>query len=242
MTAVAPPGARRWTGGTLAATLVAVAVFVCARASALGGRTPDASAALEMFLARPFVPSQYRATRHLEAQGSGQRGWLDVETEFAPGSGMRYTITAQGGSGLIRSRVLRTLLEEEHELIANAATDTVAIARANYAFAMDGTSPEGLHRITIKPKRKERALIGGTMFLMPADGELVRVEGRLAKNPSIWMKRVDVVRSYARINGILVPTSLDSVAHLRLLGRSTLRMTYRYTEVDNQPVIEPASQ
>lgn len=242
MTAALPPGARRWTGGRLAATLVAVLVVVCPAISGIVAQPPDPAAVLELFLARPFVASQYRATRHLEAQGSGQRGWLDVESEFTPGGGMRYTITAQGGSGLIRSRVLRSLIDEERDLIANGQTDTVAIAAANYEFGMETMTADGLQRIRIKPKRKERALIDGTMFLMPSDGELIRVEGRLAKNPSLWMKRVEVVRAYARINGVLVPTSLDSVAHLRLLGRSTLRMTYHYTEVDNQPVVEPASQ
>jgi len=56
------------------------------------------------------------------------------------------------------------------------------------------------------------------------DGELVRMERRLARNPSLWTSRVDVVRSYSRVNGALVPISLDSTAHLRLLRRSTLSM------------------
>jgi hypothetical protein len=36
---------------------------------------------------------------------------------------------------------------------------------------------------------------------------------------------MDVVRSYSRINGALVPISLDSTAHLRLLGRFAPPMT-----------------
>ncbi|MNC87494.1 hypothetical protein D3C83_32230 [compost metagenome] len=64
----------------------------------------------------------------------------------------------------------------------------------------------------------------------------MRIEGRLAKNPSFWMKRVDVVRSYARINGVLVPTVLESAAQMRFFGRSSLRMTYHYSEVDRAPV------
>jgi hypothetical protein len=240
VTPTRPHGVLRRSGGWLA-TAVALLLAVLANVPTSGAPEREATAVLDMFLARPLVPSQYRATRHLEAQGGGQRGWLDVATEFAPGSGMHYTITAQGGSGLIRSRILRSLLDEEQELIARGAADTVAIAHKNYEFGMEGTSTDGLQRVTLKPRRKERALIAGTMFLMPGDGELVRVEGKLAKSPSLWMKRVEVVRSYARINGILVPTSLDSIAHMRLLGRSSMRMAYRYTEIDNQPVIEPSA-
>ena len=90
----------------------------------------------------------------------------------------------------------------------------------------------------MQPRRKERALIAGHMFIKPDDGELVRVEGRLAKNPSFWVSRVEMVRSYQRIKGVLVPVLLESTAQLRLLGGSTLRMTYRYSEIDDRPIAE----
>jgi hypothetical protein len=198
--------------------------------------TVDVTTAIEKFLARPFVPTQYRATRRLEATGSGQRGWLDAQTAFTPAGGMQYEVMAEGGSGLIRSRVLRSLLEQEKELIATGSAESVSIDRSNYAFSPGGVTPDGLVQVTLQPLRKHRALIIGAMFLAPGDGELVRVEGQLAKNPSFWLRKVEVVRSYALINGVLVPLSLQSTAQVRFLGRSSLRMTYHYTEIDNRPV------
>ena len=91
--------------------------------------------------------------------------------------------------------------------------------------------------VAMQPLRKDRGLIAGRMFLT-AEGELRRIEGRLARNPSFWTTRVQVVRSYRRINGVLMPVSLDTSAHLRLLGASTLRMTYRYSHVDHRPVVD----
>jgi hypothetical protein len=217
----------------LAASAV-LTLVVCAAQPAATAPDPQTTA-MEQFLARPMPPRQYRALRHLEAAGSGQRGWLDAQTEFVPASGMRYHVVAEGGSGYIRAHVLRSLLDQEQQLIARGATDSVAIDATNYRFDPQGTSEDGLIRIGIRPLRKERALIAGTMFLAPDDGDLVRVEGRLARNPSFWTRKVDVVRSYARINGVLVVSSLDSTAQLRLLGRSSLRMTYQYSEVDHQP-------
>ena len=41
-----------------------------------------------------------------------------------------------------------------------------------------------------------------------------------------------------RIKGVLVPVLLESTAQLRLLGGSTLRMTYRYSEIDDRPIAE----
>jgi len=196
--------------------------------------TPDATVAMQKFLTQPTVPHSYRATRRLEASGSGQQGWLDVRTDFTPAQGLNYEITDEGGSRYIRSRVLRALLEEERRLIARGDSSRVAISPENYIFINDGMDENGLVRVTLRPLRKERPLIVGRLFLTPEDGELVRVEGRLARNPSLWVSRVDVVRSYRRINGALVPISLESTAQLRLLGRSTLLMMYRYSEIDNR--------
>ena len=74
------------------------------------------------------------------------------------------------------------------------------------------------------------------MFLQPIEGALVRVQGRLAKSPSFWVKHVDIVRSYQRFGGSDLPIALESKADLRLFGPATLRMTYVYSEVDGHPV------
>ena len=63
-----------------------------------------------------------------------------------------------------------------------------------------------------------------------------RLQGRLAKNPSFLVKNVDVVRKYERIDGVIVPVSLESTAQLRFLGEATLRMTYSYSEIEGRPV------
>ena len=74
------------------------------------------------------------------------------------------------------------------------------------------------------------------MFLQPDDGDLVRLQGRLAKNPSFWVRNVEIVRSYKRIEGVVMPVTLDSTAHVRLFGPSSLRMTYVYSEIDGHRV------
>jgi hypothetical protein len=199
---------------------------------------PDAVTAMQRFIATANQPHAYRATRRLEASGSGQRGWLDAHTEFTPELGLHYEVTAEGGSGYIRSRVLRSLLEQERRLIARGDSAAVALSAANYTFQPDGFTADGLARVTLKPRRKERALIAGHALVRPEDGELVRVEGRLAKNPSFWVTRVEMVRTYRRIHGALVPVLLESTAQLRLLGRSTLRMSYRYSEIDATAVVD----
>lgn len=206
--------------------------------SAAGVVDPSAVAAMRQFLGRPATAHQYRASRRLEASGSGQRAWLDVQTEFTLASGFVYHVTAEGGSGYIRRRVLRSLLDEEQMLIARGGAAGVALSPGNYQFTPEGFNDEGLAVVRMRPLRKDRSLIAGRM-LLTADGDLLRIEGRLAKNPSFWVTRVNVVRSYRRINGVLMPVSLDTTAQLRLLGSSALRMTYRYSHIDDRAVNDP---
>jgi hypothetical protein len=196
---------------------------------------PIAVAALEKFLARPPIAHSYCAFRRLDASGGGQRGWVEVQTGFTPAGGLAYEVTAEGGSGYIRKRVLRSLLDEEQRLLGMKST-SAALSLANYRFQPGAMSDEGLAVVTLEPLRKDRSLIVGRMLLTRDDGQLVRLEGRLAKNPSFWVTRVDVVRSYRAVNGVFLPVSLETTAQLRLLGSSKLAMSYRYSEVDDRAV------
>ena len=196
-----------------------------------------ATSALEQFLRRPAIVHEYRGSRRLEASGAGRRGWLDVQTRFTVASGLVYDVTAEDGSGYVRSRVLRSLLDEEQKLIARGGSAGVAISEANYEFTPEGVNDEGLAVVALKPRRKDRSLVAGRLFLT-ATGDPVRLEGRLAKNPSFWVTRSDIVRSYRSIGGVSMPVLLESRAQLRLLGSSELRMTYRYSHIDQQPVTD----
>ena len=44
--------------------------------------------------------------------------------------------------------------------------------------------------------------------------------------------------TYRLINGVLMPVCLETTARLRFLGSSSLRMTYSYSEIDDQPVAD----
>jgi hypothetical protein len=196
---------------------------------------------MRQFLEQDDTQHPYRAVRRLEAENGGRRGWLEAVTSYSPDSGFSYQITAEGGSGLIRSKVLQAVLEGERELIAQGEAARSALDVTNYAFQPNGVDDEGLANILLSPKRKEPALVSGTMFLQ-ADGNLVRLKGRLAKSPSFWVKDVRIVRSYRRIQGVVVPVALESTAHVRMRGPATLRMTYVYSEIDGQGVSSAAAQ
>jgi hypothetical protein len=209
---------------------------VAAVAPRVQATVPDAADnSIEQFLAQNDVPPAYRAIRRLEARSGDKHGWLEAITHYSPQTGFDYEITAEGGSGVIRTKVLRAVLQGEREVISQGDAARSSLGRANYTFQPNGVDHEGLANVLLSARRKEPVLVDGTMFLQPSDGNIVRLEGRLAKSPSFWVKNLDIVRKYERIAGVVMPVALESKAQVRMLGEAaTLRMTYTYSEIDGR--------
>jgi hypothetical protein len=200
--------------------------------------TPPSAAdnSIRQFLARDHTQRDYKGTRRLEAANGDRTGWIEATTEYSQQRGFEYQVTAEGGSDYIRNKVLRPVLEGERTAFLKGEAAKAALAHANYTFEPTGVDADGLVNIRLSPRRKERMLVAGTMLLSPDDGALVRLQGRLAKSPSFWVKSVQIVRSYKRINNVVLPVRLETNARLKLLGPATLRMTYAYSEIDGHRV------
>jgi hypothetical protein len=216
---------------------VVILLLAIVFASSARATVPDAAdQPIRQFLAQEDAQPAYRAIRRLEAENGSRKGWIEALTEYSPVTGFHFQTTAEGGSGYIRSKILTAVLEGEREVIANGETARSSLALANYRFQGNGIDAEGFANVLLSPRRKERVLISGTMFLKPTDGDLVRLQGRLAKSPSFWIKDVDIVRTYQRIGGTVVPVALETKAQVRFLGEATLRMTYIYMDIDGRSV------
>src|SRR5262245_8812861 len=183
-------GVRR-TGPDARLLIVALAIGMVPTLGATTPNPPDAAEhCIHKFLAQDDAQPQYRATRRLEADNEGRTGWLEAVTEYSPATGFRYRVTAEGGSGLIRSKVLRAVLDAEREAIARGETSRSSIDRTNYTFQPQGMDDDGLAIVRLTPLRKDRVLVAGSMFLNASEGNLVRLQGRLAKSPSFWVHDV----------------------------------------------------
>jgi hypothetical protein len=188
----------------------------------------------------------YRAFRRMHAASEkfNQEGWVDCWTSFDD-SGFRYEIVSERGSDYIREKVLKTLLRREQELIAGGNANRADINEVNYEFA-DGEAMQpgtgGERVVLLKPKRKDVLLVVGKMVLNNEGTELLRVEGRLSKNPSFWTNLVDVVREFARLDGVRVPISTETVAKIKFAGTSRMDVRYDYESINGRPVSLAARQ
>jgi hypothetical protein len=192
---------------------------------------------LERFLARSEeVPVEYRALRHLEAKSAhfSQGATMEVLTEYDSAKGFRYQILSEAGSSYIRKRVFLGWLEGEQKMWADKEPQHSSFSHENYTFQEGAPSADGLASLVVTPRRKDVLLVEGSVFVHPHEGDLVRIEGKLSKTPSFWTRRVDVVRCYARMAGVLVPMSFESVASVLIAGRSTFKMTFDYEIINGQ--------
>lgn len=179
---------------------------------------------------------EYRGVRRMHAKSDklGQEATLEAWTEL-DAQGFRYTVLEERGSEYVRNKVLRAVLQREHDMIAAGQAERAAITEDNYVFGEESLSDDGLREVPIKPRRKEVTLVDGRLVLGP-DGSLLRIEGRLAKNPSFWTSLVTIKRHFATVDGVRVPVSTESVAKLRFAGQSRLDVSYEYESINGRPV------
>lgn len=223
-----PQTLSRWV--IAAGVLLAAAAAVGAESSSPGRPANPLPSILEQPL------TQYRAYRRMHARNEhfGQEAWLEAWTELDD-RGFRYTIVSETGSDYMRNKVLKGVLKREQELVADGECRRSELSADNYEF-QDVQQGDGESYVTLKPKRKDVLLVHGRMVLSQDGTELLRVEGRLAKNPSFWTSLVNVIRHYARLDGVRVPVATESTAKVKFAGVASLDVQYEYETINGRPV------
>ena len=181
--------------------------------------------------------TQYRAFRRMHAKNNrfNQEAWIDAWTELDGGT-FKYEIANERGSEYIRSKVLRTLLAREQELVNNGESGRAEISHDNYQFEEAAAEGDGFRYFLLKPRRKDILLVNGRMVMNPTGTELLRVEGTLSKNPSFWTSTVNIVREFAVIDGVRVPVTTATVAKLKFAGEAQMDVRYEYQTVNGRAV------
>jgi len=198
--------------------------------------SPLASPIANFFSRNEQPLKQYRALRrmHAAADKGGHEAWLEAWTELKDGR-FSYEVISERGSDTVRCKVLRATLEREQELVNNGDSQKADLTSANYEFGEASRDSAGRQVVQIKPKRSDVLLVDGHAVL-DEGGELVRVEGKLSKNPSFWTSLVNIVRRYARIGGVRVPVATETTAKVKFVGAAQMQVVYDYESVNGRAV------
>ena len=165
------------------------------------------------------VTREYKVFRGDDKQPTSE---IRAQIDFAPPDIKTYKITQARGNSR-GERMVRELLDRESESAKKGPGSE--ISRANYDFVFlrsdtVGTVPEYVLRIV--PKRKDKYLLRGQVWIDARTFRIRRIEGVPAKSPSIWIKGIHVTLQFAERSGVWIPTSIDAVATVRFLGLYTL--------------------
>jgi len=188
---------------------------------------------------------EYRAQRkfHAENLRFKEDATLEVMTTFRRPDTLESQVLRVEGSKLIRERVFNKILEAENETQSVSARQQVDIVPANYSFSYlgpDDCADRKCYRLEITPRRQEKYLIQGEIWVDAEDWGIVRVQGSPSKRPSFWTRKIQIDRRFKRIDGMWLNSSLESISDILIAGRSTLNIQYSYEAVQTDGTMDRA--
>ena len=132
-----------------------------------------------------------------------------------------FTKTSEKGSGIVRHLVFDRLIQSEGEASSGQEHHDSAISSANYMFKLAGEEEVGSYHcfvLEVIPKRNDKYLFEGRVWIDMADFAIVKIAGHPAKKLSFWINRAEFVREYQRIDGFWVPARDETTVELKLHG------------------------
>ena len=146
-----------------------------------------------------------------------------------PDGTKHFDAVSEAGWGSASKHVLHKMLESESETSSSANRAKSRLTTDNYYFTMVGTE-EIKGRLTyvidVIPKRREKYLMEGRIWVDATDCALVRAEGKPAHSPSFWTHSVHFVHQYQKKGDFWFPVSTDSISEARLFGTTHVNIAY----------------
>ncbi|HWC19129.1 MAG TPA: outer membrane lipoprotein-sorting protein [Terriglobales bacterium] len=179
------------------------------------------AALLDYTVRRTYQVADLKGKVHAEEIG---------QMEFHAPDQKNFAATSETGSGLIRRMALTPLISSEIEAAAGKVHHDSAISPANYSLELLGEQQVGTHRCFVAkaiPKRKEKYLFEGKVWIDADDYAIVRIEGHPAKKLSFWIERAEFVRQYQKIDGFWLPEKDQTLVQVRMYGKKVLTIEHQ---------------
>jgi hypothetical protein len=181
--------------------------------------------------------ASYSATTVIRAQlpDTSQYGEYEVQRHYSAPRTLVFKALRFTGDAFVKTNVITRLLQSEVDHVQKDDPGLNAISPANYKFSYKGTSQlEGrlVHVYQLKPRQKRASLFKGRIYIDAYTGSLIRAEGRPARSPSLFIKKIEFVQDYADIGPFTFPVHIHSEASARIVGRAIVDVYQR----DYQPV------
>jgi hypothetical protein len=165
----------------------------------------------------------------LDNQHLQKRAEMLVHVQGDPDGTKHFEVVSEEGWKAAHKHVLRKMLESESETSHPEARAKTRINPENYDFTIAGTEVidgRKAYVLEISPKRKEKYLFRGRIWVDAEDYALARAEGQPAKNPSFWTKSTHFVQIYQKNGSLWFPRSTQSVTEAHIFGTTDVNIEY----------------
>ncbi len=140
-----------------------------------------------------------------------------------------FVVTSESGSGAIRRLALNPLIASEIEAAAGKEHRDSSFTPANYTLEPLGEQEVGAYHCFVVqaiPKRRDKYLFEGKVWIDAQDYAIVRIEGHPAKKLSFWIERADFVRQYQKIGEFWLSQKDETFVQVRLYGKKVLSIDH----------------
>ena len=165
----------------------------------------------------------------LDNQNLHKRAEMLVQVQGDRDGTKHFEVVSEEGWKAAHKHVLRKMLESESETSRPEMRASTRLNLENYDFELIGTemvADRPAYVLETHPKRKEKYLFQGRIWVDVEDYALVRAEGSPAKNPSFWTKSTHFVQIYQKNGSLWFPRSTQSVTEARIFGTTDVNIEY----------------
>jgi len=212
-----------------------VVLLIAALSVAQDAARPPVSEVIERMVqsdAQRQVQAQgYAGMRRYILENSGMQKHAEMVVRITGDSDgtKHFEILSEQGWKAAQKHVLRKMLESESQTSSPEERAKTRLCSENYQIRLAGTESVRdrlAYTIDVKPKRHDKLLFEGRIWVDQSDYALVRAEGNPVKNPSFWTKHVHFVHTYQKDGTFWFPLSTESVTDARIFGKTDLVIEY----------------
>lgn len=155
---------------------------------------------------------------------------------FAPDK-KTFATMATEGSTLVRRMAFKPLIESEASAAAGKERHDSSITPANYEFNLLGQEDVGTHHCYVVeaiPKRKDKYLFEGKVWIDSREFAIVRIAGHPAKKLSFWITRANFVRQYEKFGDFWLPAKDETQVNVRIYGANIFSIEHHFDSINGE--------
>ena len=145
---------------------------------------------------------------------------MTANVSFFPPATKKYTIQKAIGVSFGETLV-RRMLKSEVEIAKDYASTDFSPENYDFRFILEEiTGGQRRYVLELLPKRKDKNLLQGKIWVDAGTYLPQRIEGEPVKTPSWWLRRLHIELGFGEVGGMWLQTALEATATVRILGHT----------------------